>query len=1040
MSTQQLLLNNWQGGIRAGTLAASPNESGDLVNLDHIAGSLAAVDSVDVQIPLDTAGPTGADQAIYSIEPYVDARGVTNFIARRGKCLWVGKPQVDYDRTVGPTPLSQWTMDETGDTVPDHALAYDLTSHATVVEQEWSTNTRYFDGITSALLASGTSVFNLGALARSVSVWVRPENIYGGSIIAGKFNTLIQGVQSWGLYLDIYGCLEFWVSDGTNYAKSVSNSPVTAGVWQHWAASYAPGSFPIIYVNGVAVAVTTSGSVGNWNSDNATLFSVGGMWGGSIAASACFLQGAVGTLSIYEFAISSSDASGQYASESGRYFPPTSPVPIKWVPLLVDTVDNGTSEVILRRRVQFGRESVEQIGENAYMSPLEGADGDYLLRWDGTLVDKATVYNPGTLINPSGYNGGKMNLYAIGTPFSNSKEAQYQFETANIRPGDILIIKPHPTSYNENDPWALRGHRITAVIPQGSFQSVCTPAPAEPATGAMAPSAAIVRVHRAGVAAGTTTTAALGASTGGSLAQGQYKYCWRYGNSLTAYFGNASLESAPVTIGASDTHEVNVSGWLAQPDWDVDTLEIYRTFMGPSDSAFGPYYLVSSITSVAPDSASAPFWVETIDSPTWWRRDLATFNDAGAANIQDLDGDTWADSGIVVDGQYGTVLLEAVGHERPPILSLLHQFNSRLVGAGTGADACTRFVSTLGQFEYWPGTEYDEVGASPTNTNMGCAMQLGQSIAEPITAMVAEVGVFITTGIQGSDELVFLPDRAVRVSGNTVADFQISEGVAEYCSFPSTLMRCGGELVWLDGEHIRRMALGASDAAIISYNLWPRGLRAYVEELGGGIVDIPAMAAGWAGGYKDGWYYLACGFAGANDRIYAYHLASNTWTRLTGAVTDLTVAALAGCPSNPCLLGSSGLGVSGLSSLVNLSGVAPSVTNPQAVSWISAPVMPAGSPDELRKLRHVSRVTGCFRTPVGLDQVVTLSLYGNGDITTSIATCPPKTLVHAATTGARQVVEWTPPAKDAMILQLGISATLTAFTALEWLQVQVDTH
>ena len=89
MSNAELLLNDWRGGLRRGTLAAGRNESADLVNLDHIGGFLAAMPQAEVQTPFDIAGPTGADQALYSISPYVDSRGITNFIARRGKCMWL---------------------------------------------------------------------------------------------------------------------------------------------------------------------------------------------------------------------------------------------------------------------------------------------------------------------------------------------------------------------------------------------------------------------------------------------------------------------------------------------------------------------------------------------------------------------------------------------------------------------------------------------------------------------------------------------------------------------------------------------------------------------------------------------------------------------------------------------------------------------------------------------------------------------------------------------------------------------------------------
>jgi hypothetical protein len=1081
MSTQQIMVSDFSKGLRAGTMRVSQQESAVLVNLDHIAGSLATVPVAEVLTPADTAQDTGAIHNVLSIEPYVDAQGLTSYIARRGRCVWIGRPQASYDRLEpGSGVYAQYEMTEDTDPVYDHAggiAGITLTNVGTLVEQLWSTNVRHFDGYSSYLKdnsAGKATNFCFGSGSFAASAWIRIDG-YGSHpsmLICGKIPTVGTGA-SWGFFVTDANFLVVYIQDGTNNATTYANAALVAGRWYHVAFSYTAKSYPVIYVNGASVAVTSAMSSGVLASlgstDNANPFTVGGI--------GTFYQfnGSIGALSVYSAAESGIFAT-QASAEMLRYKPATNPyepVRYRWAPLLVDTLDGATIE--LRSRLYLGRENVEQVGYRAYFSPETPAESDYLMAWDGLIVDKILVTNAGSLVAGS-------NLYSVSNNPDFGVEGMYQFESAGVRPGDVLIYNPGV--------WPLQGHVITAVCADRSNGGYGVYTSALVDVGCESPcEAVIVRVRRAGVTAAGSTTATPSTDNYTSLLPGTYKYCWRYGNSLSAYFGNTSIESisegvtpdiftgsgalsgsgtltvsnvhansgAQITAkystagsytltvgtiidgtsfvitssgGASDVGvdvdwqivtndaEIDVSGWSSTPDWGSDIIEIYRSSLGPV-GAYNPYYLLKSIALNVSGTISGATVVErTIPS---------SYTDDGT-DTPDLK----------------KPLLEAVGHEQPGPIANLHNFNSRLYGSDIGLDAMTQELSTLGQYEYWPGVEYDQVSATPTNANIGGAVQLGNSPAEPITAMVPEVGTFITTGLQGSDILVFFPTRALRWSGNTAADFQVSEGVSVGAMNPALAVNAGEYIIWFDGDHFRSLPIGGSAPEIISFQLWPRGFKDYLSKTG--YVDVTSIVSDWSACYKNGWYYVACTFTAGNinDTILAYHLASKTWKTYSVGVEDICAGAIIGAANNPNLVGvSSTSDVNGLYNLVNIESGIPSSGYPISFNRISGPINPAKEAEHMRDLKTINKITALMDTPLG-NQTVTFSLYANGNLATPVATDSQILLANPAIYNGspypgKQIIEWTPPAYSAVVLQVGISGTFTEPANIEWLQVTVET-
>jgi hypothetical protein len=1132
-------------------MRVSQQESAVLVNLDHIAGSLATVPVAEVLTPADTAQDTGAIHNVLSIEPYVDAQGLTSYIARRGRCVWIGRPQASYDRLEpGSGVYAQYEMTEDTDPVYDHAggiAGITLTNVGTSVEQLWSTNVRHFDGYSAFLedTESGYgSRFNFAAGARSVSAWIRQDAIstQGWSIIAGKSDDFLTPHQGWALCLNPSQQLVMFVSDGTNWVQSVSVRALNLNQWYHIGASYNPATsfFPQLFLDGmpltvttgtgnlvsgfptsrlvvpypsisagtsVTVAYTTTGpgtlsvtiipgvgftifapetagginvtwSVGTMvantaggdggttavNSDNSRAFAIGS------TGADLFFNGSIGCLSVYS-ADESGGFPGQWENENQRYFPhvsPYIPVPYRWTPLLVDTTDGSAMSV--SSRLALCKERVKQIGYRAYFSPESPAASDYLMAWDGVIVDKILVTNAGSAV-------GGDNLYAVSNNPNYGLEGMSQFEFAGVQPGDVLIYNPGV--------WPLQGHVITAVCTtRGAGYGVYTSAPID----LTACEAVIVRVRRAGVLMGetTATTDTTTVSTVSTLAANVYQYCHVYSNSLSEYSGNASLESSKTVpyfmgiisgnahavagvltvacpgIAAGATVNVNwgtpagsgtlsvvvtpgvgfvikstaltdtavifwntqilpaiaVSGWSLTPPWNIDTLQIYRSDMGAA-GAMNPFYLLKTIALNVPGTI------------------------AGASVTERVVPTSYIDDGTDIPN-LKKPLLEAVGHEQPGPLGNLYDYNSRLYTSNIGEKCNVLEMSTLAQYEYWPGVEYDQVAATATNANIGGSVQLGASAAEPITAMVSETGTFITTGLVGSDLLVFFPTRALRWNGNTAADFQVSEGVSVGAMNPALAVNAGEYIIWFDGDHFRSLPIGGSAPEIISFQLWPRGFKDYLSKTG--YVDVTSIVSDWSACYKNGWYYVACTFTAGNinDTILAYHLASKTWKTYSVGVEDICAGAITGAANNPNLVGvSSTSDVNGLYNLVNIESGIPSSGYPISFNRISGPINPAKEAEHMRDLKTIHKITALMDTPRG-DQTVKFSLYANGNLVTPVATDSQILLANPAIYNGspypgKQIIEWTPPAYSAVVLQVGISGTFTEPANIEWLQVTVET-
>ena len=1099
MSIHELLIKDFSGGQRQDQIRSNPNESALVSNLDHVAGSLAAMPPAYPVALADSLGDSGFDKQLYSIEPYADPFGLTWFIGRRGRNVWLSKPFTNFDRaTIGGVTEWRWTMEEPAGTIPtDHIQGIQFTSDTTMSEKLWSSYVRKFDGMNASLgyHTSGTSPFGITSSNQfSVSMWVRCDSInHSTCLLAGAF--LAAGY--WQIFLTSSNkmCVEVHNSSQQDVISySVYNVP-TDGSWNLLSFTYNNTTVPtlILYVNGVH-DTTVTGTAGALTVSGAGDFYIGGY--GPIY----WFNGAIGTVSIYSTALSQLYFQAQYANEISRYVQPApGNVQYRWMPLVVDTVDNGS--VTLCSRQYPGPERVEQIGKFIYMSPKTPGESDYILRWDGMLVDKSSWIKKTS--NASG-----LDYYQQADALVGVTENMYQFSSAGVRPGDILILE-------EAGSWKLVGHRIEMVCTDGSGTyanyGVFTDEDSTPSNTTYP--GVIVRVNRAGlpqppICTGTAT----GTNSSANLTKGiKYQYCYRYINSITGYASDASLAADVTYNGVDGFFTVSVKGWEASPDWDVDGVEIYRSKYNASTSTAGPFYLMATLSYIVKNTSSLLGGSYT----AMYRAQPASWVDDGSYDPD--SSNIYRNPNGVDEVVSPQVLLLATGFERPDPIANLIQYNGRLAGSGIEAEANEYFSSEINYPEYWAGVDFETVGTTPPNNNAGLQAIVGSSL-EPIRGIIPEVGTFITTGVVGSDLLIFLPTRCVRLSGNTLTDFAFNEGFSEGLANVDTLVRCGSSIMWFDGEHIRKLAIGASDSQIVSYPLWPRGFSWELYSKGRNPMteDKVTVSSSWAAAYKDGWYYLACRVSGftANDRIYAYHLETGTWKQIAEGARYLLLADVIRVNNNPRLLGASSAADSnGLYDIIDVDGVWQwtAAQNAQPFAWISSPLFPTKDPEHIRDLKSLTRITACFTAPQNWSQNVTLSVFANGDLNTAMDTSnavrtgsgvcsvgspysltvadPTVTantqitysggtgtkstfsltpgvgfVIHSTVSadpvnwslieqnvfvatseagngaGSRQIVEWWPTKANGFILQLGISGILTDAITLEWVQVTIETR
>jgi hypothetical protein len=240
----------------------------------------------------------------------------------------------------------------------------------------------------------------------------------------------------------------------------------------------------------------------------------------------------------------------------------------------------------------------------------------------------------------------------------------------------------------------------------------------------------IVRVQRAGLPSGTCTAQVDAAA--GTLTPGGYTYRWRYANTKTGYYGTISVPSAEITITAGES--VRMTGWTAALNEPIDRLQIFRA------AGTGPYYLVKEY-----DRTDTYDWNLFVAWSTYYIDDGWPILATGGVGIQ-LE----ADSAL---------------YDRPPVLRSIQLFNGRLYAFGYGADAHYLKFSTLYNYEAWPVTnwEYDTTGAGLTVE--GGQVPIGANRREPLIAMVPEGGSFTTTGVSGSNLLIFSGSAAYRWYG-----------------------------------------------------------------------------------------------------------------------------------------------------------------------------------------------------------------------------------------------------------------------------------
>ncbi len=466
----------------------------------------------------------------------------------------------------------------------------------------------------------------------------------------------------------------------------------------------------------------------------------------------------------------------------------------------------------------------------------------------------------------------------------------------------------------------------------------------------------IVRSHWMGIpAAATTPTATLTATVAGYLeASKAYQWRWRYKNSQTGATGNISAASNIITTNASNKF-ATLTGWDTNPfDRQIDQVELFRTV---GDDPVN-YYLSQTLT-------------RTWNGTNW----------AFAATC--VDGDTAGES----DANLGAILeVDASYHTRPLVgLGQLKEFNSHLWArqTKTTANVATTNVlrfSSVGDYEYWPDMDFSAEDVGATLSNIGGYFILGDNNAEPVMDFVGEGGVYISSGRQGANLLVWTKRRAFRLFGTDWSDFAVQEAFGTGAASCKSAVNFDGLIIWLAKQGVMALPQGSGQPKIISQKIveyMPETFDTpltYFMPLAFGIVWGEYYVLLWSGGHPapvPGTVW--------NNQIIAYHPQTGIWTNFYDLPAGMFANVWDGGNDNYELCMSSS--TTSACYLVECPVGDYTYTDPAAqagvtAKWQSKVFSLAADKSELPKIKKLARVTVCSKRPA-VDQTLTVKVYAD---------------------------------------------------------------
>lgn len=532
--------------------------------------------------------------------------------------------------------------------------------------------------------------------------------------------------------------------------------------------------------------------------------------------------------------------------------------------------------------------------------------------------------------------------------------------------------------------------------------------------------------------------------------------------------------------GGGETHaggtyfqSVNVDGsWpTTRPEPHVDGVEIWRTRLGGLPTATTGTAGTDKITWTAV-SASAnpgdisvqveisggrPFVTATPDNGvTWHMLDCGV----GYVNADDVVAAVLADAGLsaflfpstddsllmaafpateLVSGSEGAYTLRAtipysataidtnyvdVGtansadytlepdylyYARPGVIdtgSILRYHEDRLITTPTTHPGLLRF-STMTNHEYWP---ISGVG------NYGGTWQVSPD-SDAIVDMITEGGAYELTGRVGNNLFIQTRTKSFRFYGTTWEagsdQFKVDEAFP-IGSAAETARNMFGNVLWLSPDGPMKMSVGSLQPVPIYTKLWPRGLRA---EMKAAIASQPVLLSAWCSAQHEEHYILA-GSDGYGDKLWIYHVPSDSWTTLplTTPIKSMVrwdgpydVGQLTCLEASACYRLFGGTGPESVDPRARANVWNPKISTGAGptylpVKWITGPILPEPSGGFLR-MAHITQISALVRKPYST-QTLVLSIYADGNLTTpqwtGVGTVTPDTSL----TGEQTLVTW----------------------------------
>ncbi len=1083
------LLSDFRGGIRKDKLGLARNESADIQGFHCHNGPLETMRGV-VSVSSRGQYSDEYDPNARSLGSYVTDEGVNCILARRGRGIWMGVPDVMFERSytaVAGEKTPGWSMRDSGDVLFAEGLGTtdhdSLANYGTQEVNLWSGRVRWFDGVTSHLALTDYTQCDFNDESRSIAVWVYVDKLPSSrACVASKMAYRDGTLRGYGFYYTSTGRpgVVFKVGSSKWRVESSDATKVLApGKWYLLAFTWLLTGTLKLYVYNSDLAgyggevsgyTLVEGAIANLNTTNGSMLRFG--WdeydGASYVPQGYAHAGMMGTASVHWEVLSAATLLGMFNAEQGRYTAEPSNVYYDWYPIhgaSFRAASAGYPEVAyLPQRSQVCGERFEQFGDTIYCAADQASSGDYLLAIKGQIVCKGRVKGTQwvTGSSPEPWRLGCFEFVDVANETSGRRPWQLTGATGwsgvlagtdqTILPGDTIYVRDHSRA---NDPWMMHGYVIkyASTGPTGSKKVwVHGPGVATAGKGEGASSDecdyVIVRAHRAGLElesdAQTTVTVADGDIHPGPQV-GYWYFRWRWKDSKTGAVSPLSPISSAADVALAVTDNPTVSGWQAQPDdLRADTLQIFACVEGSGASsvpwfARSGWYLIAEISLLAEEAVTYPVSEPWINGDVcWYRKDAPDYVMFYGAYAHMYHGATETE---IEHLWHKRIPLEsdAAMLERPPALTRIKRYNGRLWGFEAARPWVLR-GSDLNNPEQMPEIYAPIDGVTTAAT--GCAIQVGRA-GDPVVAMEAEVGSYSDTGIVGSNLLLMTSHEAFRLYGNDWESWQLVPAFAVGCAAPNTLVNAGGLMIWVTGNDIAMVPAGGSAPEYIGNRIFPRGTQS--EMYGSGRLHFKATLERWSAAFWRGHYFLLAATVGADPSvIYIFDVMTRSWVSIAGYYNAVMPFRRSDDNGQLSLLGAYNNDQTGaVREMWHFN------SRFGSASWLSGPLAVVNEKGASKE-KHPVVVRVCYKIPANVSAlnnygrfVATLYVYRNGDLGTPSWTSLSQDSefeVASSPSGERAVMTFYPVVADCRYFQLKLALVYNEDTQIDWIEVENAEH